>query len=58
MKRCSLADLLHDGSGQDIVEYALVATLVGLTCMAAMRNVTTAVNTVFVSVSSTLSSAL
>ena len=26
----SLADLLHDDSGQDMIEYALIATFIGL----------------------------
>ena len=52
-----LGRLLHDESGQDLVEYALVATLVALGAIASIRRVTTGIGTVFASVGSTLTSA-
>ncbi len=52
-----LGRLLRDESGQDLVEYALVATLVALGAVASVRRVAAGVGTVFASVGSTLTSA-
>ena len=40
--------------GQDLIEYALIAALIALAAVAGVSKVTTALNTVFTSVSSTL----
>lgn len=37
------SDLLHDESAQDLIEYALVAAVIGLGAAAAMRTFTTTV---------------
>ena len=43
---------LHDeDSGQDLIEYALIAALIGLSAVAGMGSVAKAVNEVFSSVS-------
>jgi pilus assembly protein Flp/PilA len=42
--------LLSDESGQDLIEYALVAGIIALGATVAMRSVTTATTTVFASV--------
>jgi pilus assembly protein Flp/PilA len=49
---------MHDDSGQDLIEYALVAALVGLGAVAAMRTLKTAIANAFTSVGSTLTSAV
>jgi len=40
--------------GQDLVEYALLVALIALVCIAGVRNVATAVNNVFTTISSSL----
>jgi pilus assembly protein Flp/PilA len=47
-----------DESGQDLVEYALIAALVGLGVIASLKSVTTNVGTVFTTIGTTLSSAV
>ena len=51
-----LSTLVHDESGQDLIEYALVAALIGLGAITSMKSVATAVNTAFTTVGSTLTS--
>jgi pilus assembly protein Flp/PilA len=53
-----LSNLLHDESGQDLIEYALVAALVGLGAVAAMQSLGTTISTAFTSIGTTLSSNL
>jgi pilus assembly protein Flp/PilA len=48
--------LLADDSGQDLIEYALVAALIGLGAILALRNLSTHIDNSFSSVSSTLTS--
>jgi pilus assembly protein Flp/PilA len=36
-------NLLHDESGQDLIEYALVAALIGLSATASMKAVATTI---------------
>jgi pilus assembly protein Flp/PilA len=43
-------NLLNDESGQDLIEYALIAGIIALGATVAMRSVTTAINTAFASV--------
>ena len=48
--------LLHDESGQDIVEYALVAALVGVAAVTSMKSMSTAIKNSFTSIGTTLTS--
>ena len=50
--------LRDDGSGQDLIEYALVAGLIGLGAVVAMGNLATAIVGSFTSVGSSLTSAV
>ena len=52
------SDLLRDESGQDLIEYALVAALIALGATAAMRGLATSIGTAFGSVGSKLSSSI
>jgi pilus assembly protein Flp/PilA len=52
-----LKNLLRDDSGQDLIEYALVAALIGLGAVAAMTTVGSSVKTIFTNIGSQLSSA-
>ena len=46
-----------DERGQDLVEYALLAALISVACIAAMGNVATAINSVFAFIVTTLDAA-
>ena len=50
--------LLSDESGQDLIEYALVAGLIGLAVVSAASGVATSIGTAFTSIGSTLTSAV
>ena len=50
-------NLLHDESGQDLIEYALVAALIALGAVTAMKSLATGINTAFSSISSSLTAA-
>jgi pilus assembly protein Flp/PilA len=50
-----MRDLMHDESGQDLVEYALVAALVGLGATASMRTLATTVSTALTAIGTRLS---
>jgi pilus assembly protein Flp/PilA len=52
--RLPLSALVADESGQDLIEYALVAGLLGLAAVAAMTNIASSVSTVFTSAGTTL----
>ena len=58
MLLATLKNLLRDESGQDLIEYALVAALIALGAITAMKTVATGIGTAFNSVSSTLTSAV
>jgi len=47
-------DLAQHEEGQDLVEYALLITLVALAAVGGIRHVTSAINTVFTNISNTL----
>jgi pilus assembly protein Flp/PilA len=49
------SNLMNDESGQDLIEYALVAALVGLGAVAAMKSLGTTISTAFTSIGTTLS---
>ena len=53
-----MKNLFRDESGQDLIEYALVAALIALGAITAMQSVATGVSTAFSTVSSDLSSAV
>jgi pilus assembly protein Flp/PilA len=54
----ALRDLLHDDSGQDLIEYALVAALVALGAVAAMRGLKNSIGNSFNAVGNSLTNAV
>lgn len=46
--------LLNREDGQDLVEYALLVALIALAAVSGVKHVSSAVNTVFASISTTL----
>jgi pilus assembly protein Flp/PilA len=52
------SNLVQDDSGQDLIEYALIAALIALGAIAAMNSLATGISTAFSTVSSDLSSAV
>jgi pilus assembly protein Flp/PilA len=53
-----MKQFVQDESGQDLIEYALVAGLIGLGAITAMSGLATSIKTAFNSVSSQLTSAV
>jgi pilus assembly protein Flp/PilA len=53
-----LKNLIAEESGQDLIEYALVAALVGLGSIASMQGLATSIANTFNSISTALSSAV
>lgn len=51
-----LNNLVVDESGQDLIEYALVAALVGLGAVASMKTLANSINGVFNNVGNSLTS--
>jgi pilus assembly protein Flp/PilA len=49
-----LNDLAKDESGQDLIEYALVAALVGLGAVATMKTLGSAISTAFTTIGSAI----
>jgi len=49
-----LSNLMNDESGQDLIEYALVAALVGLGAVTAMKGLATNISNAFTSVGTQL----
>jgi pilus assembly protein Flp/PilA len=47
-------DLLNREEGQDLVEYALLVALIALVAVTGVKQVASAVNTIFSSISNTL----
>jgi pilus assembly protein Flp/PilA len=54
----TLSRLLSDESGQDLIEYALVAAIIALGATAAMGTLATAISTAFTTVGSKLTSSV
>jgi pilus assembly protein Flp/PilA len=54
----ALRNLLQDESGQDLIEYALVAAVIGLAAVAAMSSLANNVSNAFSAVGSKLGSAV
>jgi len=57
MKRV-FRNFLRDESGQDLIEYALVATILGLAAVAGMSSLASNISNAFSAVGSKLSSAV
>jgi len=53
----TLRTLHNDESGQDLIEYALAASLIALGAITAMSTLSTAINTVFTSITTKLNAA-
>ena len=53
-----IAVLLNDESGQDLIEYALVAALVGLGAVAAMKGLSNSIGNTFNGVGNSLTNAV
>lgn len=53
-----LFGLLKDESGQDLIEYALVAAIIGLAAVAAMSTLASNINNAFSAFGSKLSSSI
>lgn len=51
-----MKSLLHDESGQDLIEYALVAAVIALGAIVAMKGLATAIGGAFNNVGNNLSS--
>jgi pilus assembly protein Flp/PilA len=49
-----LTSLLRDESGQDLIEYALIAALIAVAAIAAMRGLTNKINNEFNTIGNTL----
>jgi pilus assembly protein Flp/PilA len=58
MKLPTLKSLLRDESGQDLIEYALVAACIALGAIAAMSTLASNISNAFSTVGSKLSSAV
>jgi len=50
------SNLMVEESGQDLIEYALVAALVGLGAVASMKTLSTNIGSAFTSIGTTLTS--
>ncbi|MGB8885999.1 MAG: Flp family type IVb pilin [Candidatus Korobacteraceae bacterium] len=57
MTIATLKNLLQDESGQDLIEYALVAALIALGAITAMQGLARGLSSAFSSISSNLTSA-
>ncbi len=56
--RTLITELLQDESGQDLIEYALLAALIGLGAVAAVGKISGDVSGIFNSIATQLSSAI
>ena len=54
----TFTNLLRDESGQDLIEYALVAALIALGAITAMQSLAAGISTAFSTIASDLSSAV
>ena len=53
-----LNNLMTDESGQDLIEYALVAALIGLGAVASLKSISTIIGTVFTNIGTNLTNAV
>jgi pilus assembly protein Flp/PilA len=51
-------DLVHDESGQDLIEYALIVALIAFAATVGMNSVATAINTAFSNIATKLTTYL
>jgi pilus assembly protein Flp/PilA len=58
MNIATLKMLIHDESGQDLIEYALVAALIALGAITAMKKLSSSLGNAFSVISSDLSSSV
>jgi pilus assembly protein Flp/PilA len=58
MNSCVFCNLLREDCGQDLIEYALVAAIIGLAAIAAMSTFASNINNAFSAAGSRLSSAI
>jgi pilus assembly protein Flp/PilA len=56
-RRPILSSLISDESGQDLIEYALVAAIIALGATAAMTTVATEIKAIFTNIGKTLTTA-
>lgn len=56
--RATLAEFSRDESGQDLIEYALLAALIALAAVVGMNTVASDINNAFVTIGSRLSNAV
>lgn len=56
--RYALLDFIHDETGQDLIEYALIAGLIGLAAVATMSGLSTKIKQAFNSVGNGLTNAI
>jgi len=56
--KLAVAALIHDESGQDLIEYALVAGLIGLGAVVAMSGLATKIGTAFNAVGNSLTNSV
>ena len=54
----TLCRLIQDESGQDLIEYALAAALIGLAAVTSMRSLATRVSNAFTSIGTSLTGAV
>jgi pilus assembly protein Flp/PilA len=52
------ANLVQDESGQDLIEYALVAALIGLAAVSTMKTLATNINSAFNAISNNITNAV
>ncbi|WP_342714598.1 Flp family type IVb pilin [Granulicella pectinivorans] len=58
MNKSLVSAFLADESGQDLIEYALVASLVGLAAVATLQSLATSITGVFTSIGARLNAAV
>ena len=56
--KATLSKLIQDESGQDLIEYALVAAIIALGATAAMTSLATTISTAFTTVGTKLAAAV
>ena len=54
----TLKKLVRDESGQDLIEYALVAALIALGCVVTIKTIGTSIGAAFTSISTSLTTNL
>jgi pilus assembly protein Flp/PilA len=55
MSQCAATALLRNEEGQDLIEYALVAALIGFAAVAGMGKLANSINVAFSTIGTTLS---